>query len=232
VLFRSELKNETRHFASVLLKGLEKVKTKYVLFLLDDTLIINDIKKESLDGVLNFMDGENIDHISLISYGHDWEVYKTDYEKYGLPNDYMFHMNMSYIYMFSLQPSIWKTSSLIEILNHNLDISITEFDTSYIRNKKGEIRGWYNSDGYTETPEGFWDYGFKHCCFKRYFENTPFLFDDRPEEGDYFLFMWNESIARGKFNVIRHLNAKNHIFKFLEEKKITKDHKIYGEFVV
>jgi hypothetical protein len=223
-----EFRSDTRHFAKTVLKGLEKVDTKYVLFLLDDTLIMNNIKRNSLDSVLNFMDGENIDHLSLMSYGHDWKIIETDYSKYRLPNDYMFEMPNSYMFMFSLQPSIWKTSSFIEILEHNLEISIKEFDISQFKNKKGEVRGAADGNGYIETPEDFWDYGFRHCCFKRYYETTPFPFDDRPEEGDYFLFLWNESIVGGKFNLNRHNNNRIHLIKFLSEKNITKDNHVYG----
>lgn len=227
-----ELRSDTRHFAKVLLKGLESVRTKYVLFMLDDTFIMNEIKKESLDNILNFMDGEKIDHLSLMSYGHDWKIMNVDYEKYGLPNNYIFEMEDSYIYMFSLQPSIWKTDSLIELLKHNLDISIKEYDTSVIKNKKGQIRGDADGNGYINTSKDFWDYGFKHCCFKRYFENTPYPFDDRDEEGDYFLFLWSETIYGGKFSVHRHQNCKKYITKFMVEKNITSEHEIYGKFVL
>lgn len=227
-----ELRSDTRHFAKVILKGLEKVTTKYVLFLLDDTLVINDIKIKNLESVLNFMDGEEIDHLSLMSYGHPWEVVNADYKSYGLPDDYIFNTPKSYVHMFSLQPAIWKTSSFIELLEHNTDISIKEFDVSHFKNKKGEIRGGADGEGHIYTPDNFWDYGFKHCCFKRYFENTPFPFDDRPEEGDYFLFLWNESIVGGKFNINRHNNCRHHILKFLKEKNITKEHPIYGKYVI
>lgn len=227
-----EFRPDTRHFAKVILKGLEQIQTKYVLFLLEDTLIMNNIKRNSLDGILNFMDGEEVDHLSLMSYGHNWEIFDTDYKKYGLPDDYIFKIPTSYVHMFSLQPAIWKTSSFIEIMKYNTDISIKEFDISHFKNKKGQIRGGANGDGHIDTTDDFWDYGFKHCCFKRYFENTPFPFDDRPEEGDYFLFLWNESIVGGKFNVNRHHNCRVHILKYLEEKGITREHEIYGKYFI
>jgi hypothetical protein len=227
-----EFRPDTRHFAKVLLKGLEQVDTKYILFMLDDTFIMNDIKKTNLDAVLNFMDGEDIDHFSLMSYGHNWEVMDIDYQKYGLPNNYIFKMVNSYVHLFSLQPSIWKTESFIEILKHNIEISIKEFDISQFKNKRGEYRGGANAEGYIDTPEDFWDYGLKHCCFKRYFENTPYPFDDRDEDGDYFLFLWSEAIYGGKFNVHRHQNCKKYMVKFLEEKNITKEDNIYGKYIL
>ena len=225
------LENDGRHFAKILIKSLEVMDSEYVLFMPDDMFVINQIKKENLDKIINLMDGENIDHISLMSYGHNWEIMNIDYSKYGLPNNYIFNMNMSYIFMITLQPMIWKVSSFLEFLKHNENISIREFDTSSVKNKKGQTRLGPNSDGYYETPDDFWDYGFKHCCFKRYYENTPYPFDDRPFDGDYFLFLWSEVIAGGKFNLNRGNNCRTYLMDFLEKNNIGKTHKIYGKFL-
>jgi hypothetical protein len=125
---------------------------------------------------------------------------------------------------------IWKTKSFLDLLNHNKDISIKEFDTSSIKNKKGEKRNGPDGNGYWDTTENFWDYGFKHCCFKRYYENTPYPFDDRPLDGDYFLFLWSEVIAGGKFNLNRGSNCRNYLTNYLEKNGIDRNHKVYGKY--
>ena len=223
--------SESRHFAKVMYKALEHVKTKYVLFLLDDMFIINPINKNNLESVLSFMDGENIDHMSLMSYGHDWKIYQTDYSKYNLPNDYVFEMPISYIYTLSTQPSIWKTDSLREIFKHNQDMTIWEYDTTNVKNMRGEKRPGDNGTGYMDTPTDFWDYGFKHCCFKRYFENTPYPFDDRPFDGDYFLFLWVDVINKGKFCLNRHQNCRIFLTDYLEKNNIDNNHIVYGKYL-
>lgn len=223
--------SESRHFAKVMYKALEYVKTKYVLFLLDDMFIINPVKKNNLESILSFMDGENIDHMSLMSYGHDWKIYQMDYSKYNLPNDYIFEMPISYVYALSTQPSIWKTESLREIFKHNQDMTIWEYDTTNVKNMRGEKRHGDNGTGHIDTSPDFWDYGFKHCCFKRYFENTPYPFDDRPMDGDYFLFLWVDVITKGKFSLNRHQNCRFFLNDYLEKNNITNEHVIYGKYL-
>ncbi len=224
------LENEGRHISKVLIKSLETIDTKYVLFMLDDMFVMNDIRKNNLEKIINVMDNENIDHFSLMSYGHNWQVLNIDYEQYGLPNDYIFKMDMSYMYMITLQPMIWKVSSFLELLKNNSNITIKEFDTSFFKNKKNETRVGPNSDGYYTTPDGFWDYGFTHCCFKRHYETTPYPFDDRCVDDNYFLFLWSETIAGGKFNLNRGSNCRNYLTTYFKEKNIDENHKIYGKF--
>ena len=176
------------------------------------------------------MVNENVDHLSLMSYGHNWDVMNINYKEYGIPDNYFLNFNTSYCHMITLQPMIWKTSSFIELLNYNLNISLKEFDTSNFKNKKGENRSGFSSYGYYEIDNNFWDFGFKHCCFNRFYENTPYSFDDRPLDGDYFLFLWTEVIAGGKFNFNRGHNCKIYLEKYLQEKNINRNNKLYQNF--
>jgi len=218
------------HFSQVMLKGLSIIDTEYVLFMLDDYTLFTDIKKENLERIVSVMNDEKIDHVSLMSYNFkDWEVYNLDYSKYSLPQDIFLNLNTSYRYMLSVQPSIWNRKSLIKILESNEKLGLHHFDTSYVKNMKGELRHFIDGDFYQTTPD-FWDYEFKHLCLNKSHYTSNYAFDDRNGEGDYFLFLYSEIIRWGKFNFNTHYNNRDFLSKFLNEKNITSEHSIYNKF--
>ena len=218
------------HFSEVMIKGLLEIETDYILFMLDDYTLFTDIKKENLESMVLIMEDENIDHISLMSYDFkNWKVYDIDYSKYDLPDNILLNFNTSYRYMLSVQPSIWNRKSLIKIHESNEKLGLHHFDTSYVKNMKGELRHFMDGDFYQTTPD-FWDYGFKHLCLNKSHYTSNYAFDDRNEEGDYFLFLYSEIIRWGKFNFNTHHNNKYFLEKFLNEKKITSEHPIYYKY--
>ena len=218
------------HFADNLIYALEKIEEKYVLLWVEDTIIGTDMKSQNLKSVIDLLDENEIDHLSLLSYGHDWEILDVNYSKYNLPDSLLFKMPNSYLYTFSLQPAIWNTKKLLEVLKHNQGITLHQFDTSEIKNKKGILRSGDDGYGYINTPDDFWDYGIKHTCFRRTFETTPYCFDDRPFDGDYFLFLYSGIVRGGKFDFNTHHNSREFVIKFLNEKNITKEDETYTKF--
>jgi len=225
-----QIQNDSRQFAKVMINSLKKIQTKYVMFMLEDMFLTKNIKKENLISILNVMEDHDINHFSLMAYSHDWKKLEIDYQKYNLDENIFLEIPDSYIYMFSLQPSIWKRESLLEIFENNQNISIHEYDVSFIKNKRGEIRHGDNGHGYINTPENFWDYGFKHCCLNKKFETASYCFDDRPLDGDYFLYSYSGAMRFGKFDFNTHNNTREYITKFLNENNIDRSHKIYGKF--
>jgi hypothetical protein len=159
----------------------------------------------------------------------NWEVYNLDYSKYDLPQDIFLNLNTSYRYMLSVQPSIWNRKSLIKLLESNLKLGLHHFDTSYVRNMKGELR--YNMDGdFYETKNDYWDYDFKHLCLNKTPYTSNYAFDERNVDGDYFLFLYSEIIRFGKFNFNTHHNNRFFLEKFLNEKNITSQHLLYYRY--
>jgi hypothetical protein len=221
---------KSSHFSEVLIKALEKIPSKYILFFLDDYFIINDVKKSVLENLISVMDDETIDYISLMSYDYnDWETLNIDFKKYSLPDNSLINFNYSYYYMFSVQPCIWNKESLITILQHNKNIGVHDLDTTNIKNKKGEFR-LHNDYAFWQTPEGFWDYGFKFVTLKKTELTKNFAFDERGSNGDYFLFLYSEVIRRGKFNFKTHNNNRVFLETYLKEKNITPDLEKYKLF--
>ena len=222
--------NSGTHFSEVMIKGLSKIETDYILFMLDDYVLFTDIKEDNLEKLVSVMEDEKIDHISLMSYNFkDWGVYNLDYSKYGLPQNVFLNLNTSYCYMLSVQPSIWNRESLIKLLKHNQKIGLHHFDTSYIKNMKGELRHNITNDFY-ETKSDFWDYGFKHLCLNKTNLTSNYAFDERDSYGDYFLFLYSEIIRYGKFNFNTHHNNKFFLEKFLNTTKITPKNQIYFKY--
>jgi len=218
------------HFSRVLINALNEISSKYVLLILEDYIIMNDVKQNTLKNLISVMENENIDYLSLMSYEYnDWESLNIDYEKYSLPNNILMKFNYSYFYMFSVQPCIWKRESLITILEHNKNMSVHDFDTTNIKNKKGESRYSHN-DGMWDTPDNFWDYNFNFVTLRKNELTKNYAFDERGSDGDYFLFLYSEIIRFGKFNFNTHQNNKIFLDKFLEEKNINKNTQNYTIF--
>jgi hypothetical protein len=220
------------HFSEVLIKALEKINSKYVLFFLDDYFIINNVKKGVLENLISVMEDEKIDYISLMSYDYnEWETLNIDFKKYSLPDNSLVNFNYSYYYMFSVQPCIWNRESLITILQHNKNMGVHDLDITNVKNKKGDIR-FHNEHGFWQTPDRFWDYNFKFVTLRKTELTKNFAFDERDANGDYFLFLYSEAIRGGKFNFKTHNNNRIFLESFLKEKNITPDLKKYKSFFI
>jgi hypothetical protein len=226
-----ELKSDKSQFQEVLLKSLELVNTKYVMFFLEDYWLVNKFKTNNLEKVMNLVEDNNIDYLSLMSYGYgDWETYPTDYSKYDLPDNIILKFDERHLHMYSVQPCIWKKSSLIELLIHNPKLTMVDMDTTTVRNKKGERREGEDLYGLWTTPKDFWDYGFQHCCFNRRGDTSFFTFDEHDGKSDYLIFQYSEVMRYGKFNIHGGSNNRNFIQKTILEKNISPEDKLYKNF--
>lgn len=220
----------SHHFSEVLIKSLEEIKTDYVLLFLDDYLIINKIKTDVLSNLVNVMVDEKIDYLSLTSLNYpEWGILNINYDKYQLPKDLLLNFNYAYFHMFSVQPSIWKRESLINILKHNIGVSVHDFDTTKVKNIKGETR-IQESFEYWLTPPNFWDYNYKFVCLKQTELTKCYNFDDRGLEGDYLLFLYSEIIRWGKFNLNTHQNNRIFLESYLSKKNIDINNEVYKQF--
>lgn len=218
------------HYSEVMLKSLSEVKTDYVLFLLEDYILMTDIKIKSLESILNVMKDENIDHVSLMSYDYsDWTNLNINYQNYGLDENIFLNLDNRYHYMLSVQPCIWKKESLIKIINRNPNISIHSFDTSYVSNIKGQKRNNLNGR-YYDTPSDFWDYNFKHIALRKTNLTGNYAFDEHNGTDDYFLFLYSEIMRNGKFNFYTHKNNKIFLDKFLKDQNIDEQNNFYSKY--
>jgi len=209
----------SKHFSSVLLKSLEEIKTKYIMFFLEDYLLVSNLKLKNLNNLLSIIDKNDIDYLSFNSYSYNWEVIDTDYGSYNLPENLLMKFNYDYFYMFSVQPSIWKVSSLKTILEKNIDVSIHEFDTTNIKNAAG-IKRLSHDGEFWKSEENFWDYDMIFTCLRKCKETAGYSFDDTDIHDDYLLFLYSEVIRWGRFNLTTHHNNKKYLEKIFAEKNI------------
>lgn len=218
------------HFSPVLISALEKIDSEYVMLFLEDYFVINEVKEQTIFNLVTIMKENKIDYLSLMAYEYqNWEPLKINYKEYGLPQNILRKFDYAYLYMFSVQPSIWKKESLISILKHNPTVSVHDFDTTRIKNKKGKLRESHNNI-YWETPNDFWDYDFNFVCFERTYLTKNYAFDEREIQGDYLTFLYSEVIRWGRFNLNTHHNNRIFLENFLKEKNITKDSELYKQF--
>lgn len=212
------------HFGETLSKALVRIPEEYIFFLCDDYFVIDKPNLENLKDLLKIIKKSEIDFFSFASMGpnSNWQIFD---EKEGLLSDIkLFNIPESYQYRHSVQPCIWKKSSLLEILNHNKDLPIHHLDTTNILNKKGFGREFsYEKSVWGEYPnnEG---YGFKCICtdFKAYDE----LFEYR-----YFIFPYVEIVRHGHFNLWSETHTKKLILKLIEERDL-KNNQYYKKFLL
>jgi hypothetical protein len=217
------------HFSKTALNALRHIDSKFILFFLDDMCLINKIKNENLKKIVNLMKNESIDYFSMSTWDFNWTPLEIKYDKYGVEENSILVYDDTFLYMYSVQPSIWKKTSLIKILENNLEINVNYLDTTNIRNLKGVRRHSLVGHNWT-TENNFWDYGFKNVCLRKNKMTSNYAFDEHNAEDDYFLMLYSEILRIVKSNLNTHKNNKIFLEKFLQEKNIDKNHEIYYKY--
>jgi hypothetical protein len=217
------------HFSKTVLNALHHIDSEFILFFLDDMCLMNKIKNENLKKIINLMKNESVDYYSVSTWDFDWKPFDIEYDKYGLEKNSVLVYDDTFLYMYSVQPCIWKRTSLIKILENNLNINSKFLDMTKIKNLKGESRLTLIGNKW-ETKEDFWDYGFKNICSSKNKLTGNYAFNEHNGEDDYFLMLYSEILRFGKFNFNTHKNNKIFLEKFLHEKNIDKNHEIYYKY--
>lgn len=201
------------HFGETLSKALIKIEEKYLFFLCDDYLVINHPDLESLKDLLKIIIDYDVDFFSFASMNpnQEWKIFNketnllTEIDLFYIPNNYQ--------YKHSVQPCIWKKSSLLEILKYNPNLPIHYLDTTNIMNKNGMNREFLTEESiWNDYPDGE-DYKFKCIC-------TNFKAYDELEDYKYFVFPYVEIIRHGFFNFWQETNTKRFLKKFIKDNNI------------
>jgi hypothetical protein len=193
------------HFRDSLLFALNQIPEDYILFLCDDYLIKSPINKNRFDNIINILDKINGDYLALGTQKHienfvvNWEKPNITLSEYGFPDGCFYKFDVTARHMYSVQPCVWKKSSLIELLTHNPSLTLHQLDNTNILNKKGENRQlteFFNFSFY-ENKENFFDYGFNNFCY----HHPPITYhvDEKPLSTDFLLIDYIEIVRHGKF---------------------------------
>lgn len=181
-----ELNCQGYHFGKTMLSALDEIKEDYVFFLLDDYFFINEIKYQDLEDALNLMKCENIDYFGFDDIGgiltlNDFEKFSSECE--SNITDGLYFRHKDYQYLFSVQPCIWKKSSLVRLLEIHENISIHDLDET-----KNHIRDIGVSLKSTMS-------GLKSC----FDYSLDFSRQEKPD--DYYIIAYTEIVRHGCFNI-------------------------------
>lgn len=193
------------HFRDSLLFALNQIPEDYILFLCDDYLIKSPINKDRFDNIVNILETINGDYLALGTQKHienfviNWDKPNINLSDYGFPDGCFYNFDVTARHMYSVQPCVWKKSSLIDLLTHNPSLTLHQLDNTDISNKKGEKRKleeFFNFSFY-EKKENFFDYGFNNFCY----HHPPITYhvDEKPLSTDFLLIDYIEIVRHGKF---------------------------------
>ncbi len=156
-----------RTWTERMLYALDSVKTPYVFFILEDYFLSERVSKEMIDQFLFFLKIHEANKIALTTIPEGF--YKTS-KFYENLYDNIYKMDDDSDYLTSVQPAIWKTSFLKELLQQD-NWNPWEFEiigSARIKGKDNKIfikkkndpiyfnavrKGGYFSEGYFEFIE-------------------------------------------------------------------------------
>ena len=116
-------------------KKLETMTDEYVLFILDDMLIREPVKKDLIESALNTL--RNDTSVAVINFEKNYREAKEYSENW-------FEQKQGQMYLHSCQPSIWRRTALIENLSKDetpwaWELTRVNNNWKYLINKDTEI---------------------------------------------------------------------------------------------
>ena len=165
------------HFSDTMKYALKEIKEEYIFFFCDDYFFTDYTKFDDLEKLLGMIINENIDYFGFDTVAgqevYNWVPFKSTYSNF--PEDYFYLRNNDYRYVYSVQPSIWKKTSLQKIVNSN-DFSLHNLD---------------------ETRKDLVQENYK--CIAKCNKAISTVNDFWPYSGDYFVINYLESVRHGVF---------------------------------
>jgi hypothetical protein len=213
------------HFEKVMTKALNSITEEYIIFFCDDYMLIDKPNIEKLNNLVEFIQKNQVDYFTFASVNpkQDWKTYSLP--DYISDNHTFYQIPYNYQYHYSVQPCIWKKSSLLEILKHNTDLSLHGLDTTNIKNRQGYRREMnYETSIWKDYENGEQSYGF-NCVA------TDYRAFDETENYDFFIFPYVEIIRHGHFNMQYETNTKRFLQNFIIENKLNTN-KNYTKFLL
>jgi hypothetical protein len=186
------------HFGPTLSKALKEIKEDYIFFFCDDYILTEHIEFKKLDVLLTMMELEEIDFFSFASsepQRFKFEPYKVK-DIYNIEKDRFYYIPQNFRHGYSVQPCIWKKSSLLELLKHNPNMTLHALDNSSIADKCRYHRSFKKDETlwYEPWPEPKNEYNFKMLC-------TSYKIFDLCCPPEKFILAYREVIRHGRFHI-------------------------------
>ena len=211
------------HFRDSMLFALSKMECEYILFFCDDYMMNSPVNHKNFNSVMEIVKSYDCDFFSFSSLNYcdhiisKWDKLEIDLNKFGIDGGILYEIPSNYRHLYSVQPCIWKKSSLIELLEFNEGLSIASLDNTNIKNKKGNFRNLnYETNYYDENDTSNLDYGFKNLIIN--YPPFSYTIDDRPIGSEYFVFDYGEILRHGKV-IESETNSKKLLMEFLDKNK-------------
>jgi len=124
-----EFEDRGQHFSESLRRTLPDIKEDYIFFFCDDYFFISNTKFDDLEKLMHLIVKEDIDYFGFDGIAgqevYAWAPFAVSDTSF--PNDYFYYRDNDYRYLYSVQPTIWKKSSLLK-LTDTFKFSLHELD--------------------------------------------------------------------------------------------------------
>lgn len=127
-----------KHFSQTLSNVLPQIKEEYIFYFCEDYILTNPIHTGALESLLKLMQDENIDMFSFASSYpviNNWSLLDVECSKYSFEPNTFYTTDNQYKHAYSVQPCIWKKSSLQQLLADNPEASLHDMDNSILNDK-------------------------------------------------------------------------------------------------
>jgi len=121
------------HFSKTVEYALHHITEPYIFWFCDDYLLTDDIDEQRLDLLLTILKREPIDMFTFASIVQHSGYKSTTFNEFD--GETFYHVDDDYLHKFSVQPCIWKRTSLLDVVQNNT-ITLHDLDCSRIMNKE------------------------------------------------------------------------------------------------
>lgn len=116
-------------FAEVMLNYLHSIDNEFIFFLLDDYITLKKFSRHDFNRILNLMSSESVDYFS---FDRKQEYMTRQFKSYNTPyfdSEYINIISSDDLHRFSVQPCIWRRTSLISLLEKYPNVDVHKFET-------------------------------------------------------------------------------------------------------
>ena len=115
-----ESQPDASHFKGMLLHALDKIDTKYILYMCEDQIIVKDIITDNFTQAISYMNNHDITKIRCLSMPEpDTEL---DIEEGIINNKNFGYISLENEYRNSLQAAIWNKDRFVELLKSREEV--------------------------------------------------------------------------------------------------------------
>lgn len=119
-----------KQFSSVMIKFLESINEEYIVFNCDDYILYKTVEKSDFNNLIDLMDHHNVDYFSFDKKLYcDTRTFAT-FENNFYENNLINVISDDHFYRYSVQPCVWRKSSLLKLLNRFGEIGVHDLETN------------------------------------------------------------------------------------------------------